>query len=164
MKKWYTVKAKHNIEIEKDGKKNTKRVNETFLLPAISFTDAEARINKEIGQTQNSMLVVHAMSVTDITDVFRVNNANLDVEYHWYLCKAVLLPQVEEGEKPVRLKQTYMVEATSVNDASNRVDERLGDSMFEFETTNIALSPIVDVFHPDLDKELSRVTIEVDAE
>jgi len=161
---WYTVKAKYNKEIIRDGEKDSKRANESFLLPAVSFTDAEARINKEIGQAQDSQLHVHAMSTTDITEVFRANNTNLDVEYFWYLCKIVLLPEVDEDEKATKIKQTYMVEATSFNNASNRVDEKLDDSMFNYEITNIALSPIVDVLHPELDKELSRVTVEIDAE
>ena len=157
MKKWFTVKTKYNKTIITQDGEDSKRVSETFLIPAVSFTDAELRINKEIGQTKNSELSVQAMSVTEITDIFRSNNDEGD----WWLCKIVILPEVEEGEKPAaKIKQSYMVEANSVNSASTRVAEKLNDAMFTYEITNIALSLIVNVFHQDLDVEISRETVD----
>ena len=155
MIKWYTVKVKYNKKGQ-DGEES-KRVSESFLLPAVSFTDAEARIHKEIGQTADGEFAVNAMSVTEIQDVIRNTEGG-----QWYMCKITIT--YEDDDKVTKVKQNYMVEGMSVQNASNSIDEKLSDAMFDYETTNVALSPIMDVFYPDLDKELSRVTVEIDAE
>ena len=131
----------------------SKKVNEAFLLQAVSFTDAEARINKEIGQTADGEFLVHAMSVTEVQDIFRHNDGG-----QWYLCKITI--SYEDGDKVTKVKQSYMVEGLTVQEATASLDEELEDAMFEYETTNVALSPIVDVLHPDLDVEISRTSAE----
>ena len=151
MKRWYTVKVKYNKKSEEEGK-DPKKVNEAFLFQAVSFTDAEARINKEIGQTAVGEFLVHSMSITEMTDVVRGDGGS------WYTCKTI--SEYEDDGKKYKDKYSYMVEAESVNHASDMLDESLKDAMFTYEITNVALSPVVDVFHPDLDIELSRTTVE----
>lgn len=153
---WYTVKVKYNKKGQNG--EESKRVSESFLLPAVSFTDAEARINKEVGQTADGEFSVNAMSVTEIQDVFRNTEGG-----QWYMCKITI--SYEDGDKVTKVKQAYMVEGTSVQDASNSIDTQLKGVMFDYETTNVALSPIMDVFYPDLDVELSREPVaEIDGE
>lgn len=147
MIKYYTVKVKYN----KKGQagEESKKVSESFLLPAVSFTDAEARIHKEIGQTADGEFAVNAMSVTEIQDVFRNTEGG-----QWYMCKITIA--YEDDGKIAKVKQNYMVEGMTVQGASKSIDEQLKDVMFEYEITNVALSTIIDVFYPDLDVELSR--------
>lgn len=149
MRRWYTVKVKYTKTIQKNEEETTKTVNESFLLPAVSFTDAEARIHKEVGESAGGEFLVNSMSVIDVTEIFRNSDGG-----SWYLCKTV--SEYEEEGKITRTKYTYMVEAASVKDASGKLDQRLSDAMFDYEITNIALSPVVDVFYEDLDVELSR--------
>jgi len=151
MIKWYTVKTKY-IKKGNEGEES-KKVTESFLLPAVSFTDAEARIHKEIGQTAEGEFSVNAMSVTEIQEVIRNTEGG-----QWYMSKIAI--SYEDDGKVTKVKQNYMVEGMSVKQASNSIDEKLNDAMFDYEITNVALSSIVDVFYPDLDKELSRVSIE----
>jgi len=135
----------------------SKKANEAFLLPAVSFTDAEARINKEIGQTADGEFLVHAMSLTEVQDIFRNDEGG-----QWYNCKITIT--YEDDDKVTKVKQNYMVEAMSVQAATLKVDEELKDAMFEYETTATSFSPIVDVFYQDLDREISRTPVETSAE
>ncbi len=151
MQRWYTVKVKYNKK-GNEGEES-KKVNEAFLLPAVSFTDAEARINKEIGQSADGEFLVHAMSLTEIQDIFRNSDGG-----QWYLCKITIA--YEDDGKVTKVKQNYMVESTSVQEATNSLDKNLEDALFDYETTNVALSPIIDVFYQDLDKEISRTYAE----
>lgn len=150
MNKWYTVKVKYGKKSE-DGQE-PKKVNEAFLLPAVSFTDAEARINKEIGQAAAGEFLVHAMSVTEITEIIRNNEGG-----QWYL-GSITISNEDDNGKVSKTKQNYMIEAMSVKDATTNLENELEDAMFEFETTKVAISTIVDVFYQDLDVELSRTT------
>jgi hypothetical protein len=155
MQRWYTVKVKYNKKGQ--GNEDSKKVNEAFLLPAVSFTDAEARINKEIGQTADGEFLVHAMSLTEVQDIFRNEDGG-----QWYMCKITI--SYEDNGKVTKVKQNYMVEALSVQDATTSLDSQLEDAMFDYETTNVALSNIIDVFYQDLDREISRTPLEESAE
>lgn len=148
MQRWYTVKVKYNKKGEEG--QEPKKVNEAFLLPAVSFTDAEARINKEIGQTATGEFLVHAMSVTEITEIIRNNEGG-----QWYLGKITIAHEDDNG-KINKTKQNYMIEAMSVKDATTNLENELEDAMFDFETTGVSASPIVDIFYQDLDVEISR--------
>jgi hypothetical protein len=152
MNRWYTVKVKYNKKSE-DGQE-PKKANEAFLLPAVSFTDAEARINKEIGQTATGEFLVHAMSVTEITEIIRNNEGG-----QWYL-GGITISDEDDNGKVSKTKQNYMIEAMSVKDATTNLEKELEDAMFEFETTKVAVSTIVDVLHADLDVEISRTSAE----
>jgi len=152
MNRWHTVKVKYNKKAE-DGQE-PKKVNEAFLLPAVSFTDAETRINKELAQTAAGEFLVHAMSITEITEIIRNNEGG-----QWYLGKITISDEDDNG-KVHKTKQNYMIEAMSVQDATTNLENELEDAMFEFETTGVALSPIIEVLYEDLDVELSRTTAE----
>ena len=158
MRRWYTVKVKYTKKIEKNGEEDYKKVNEAFLLPAVSFTDAEARITKEIGKTAAGEFLVHAMAVTEVTDIIRNTEGG-----QWYLGKITISHEDDNG-KTSKTKQNYMIEAMSVQDATSNLENELEDAMFDYETTGIALSPIIDVFYEDLDVEISRTPAEESAE
>jgi len=155
MQRWYTVKVKY-MKKGQEGEES-KKANEAFLLPAVSFTDAEARINKEIGQAADGEFLVHAMSLTEVQDIFRNTEGG-----QWYACKITIT--YEDDGKITKVKQNYMIEGMSVQDATTRLDEELKDAMFDYETTNVALSPIIEVFYQDLDREISRTPVEENAE
>lgn len=151
MKRWYTVKVKYNKKVQKNnGEEALKKVNESYLIPAVSFTDAETIINKEVGKSATGEFLVHAMSVTDVMDIFRYEDSG-----YWYMCKITIEYQDDKGNIS-KEKQNYMVEASSVDEANRRLEERLSDAMFSYKTTNVSLSKIIDVFHPNLDVEISR--------
>jgi hypothetical protein len=152
MNKWYTVKVKYNKKSE-DGQE-PKKANEAFLLPAVSFTDAEARINKEIGQTAAGEFLVHAMSVTEITEIMRNDEGG-----QWYL-GSITISEEDDNGKVHKTKQNYMIEAMSIKDATTSLENELEDAMFDFETTKVAVTTIVDVFYEDLDVEISRTSVE----
>jgi hypothetical protein len=152
MNKWYTVKVKYNKKSE-DGQE-PKKANEAFLLPAVSFTDAEARINKEIGQTAAGEFLVHAMSVTEITEIMRNEEGG-----QWYL-GGITISEEDDNGKAHKTKQNYMIEAMSIKDATTSLENELEDAMFDFETTKVAVTTIVDVFYENLDVEISRTSVE----
>lgn len=157
MRRWYTVKVKYTKKIEKDGQEDYKQVTESFLLPAVSFTDAEARITKEIGKSAQGEFLPSAMSVTEIVEVFRNANGG-----QWYQCKITISYEDDNG-KISKSKQNYMVESTSVQEAASMLDEKLESAMFDYEITSTTLTNIMDVFHDDLDVEISRTTVQDNA-
>ena len=134
-----------------------KRVSEPYLLAAMTFTDAEARIYEELGQIIRGEFNVVGIARTEIHDIFAYDDADV-----WYKCKVRYESMDAESEKARKVNQNFLVSAGSVKEAFERIQESLSTLMVDFEIPSIVVSPIVEIFPyaEDLDRELSRKPIE----
>lgn len=141
MNSWFTVKVKYTKQLE-DG--TFKRVSEPYLVAAMTFTDAEARIYEELGSLIRGEFVVTGITRTDFHDIFHYEDADV-----WYKCKITYEAGGdggEEGAKAKKVSQNFIVTAHSVKDAYERLKESLGGMMIDYVIPSITISPIVDVF------------------
>lgn len=154
MNNWFTVKVKYTKQLE-DG--TLKRVTEPYLLAAMTFTDAEARIYEELGEMIRGEFTVTGIARTEIHDIFHYEDADV-----WYKVKVIYETTDPDASKSKKTSQNFLVSAHSIKDAFERIKESLSTLMVDFEIPNIAVSPIVDIFpfREELDKELSRRPIE----
>jgi hypothetical protein len=154
MNSWFTVKVKYTKQLE-DG--TFKRVSEPYLVAAMTFTDAEARIYEELGSLIRGEFIVNGITRTDFHDIFHYEDADV-----WYKCKITYEAGAdggEEGAKAKRVAQNFIVTAHSVKDAYERLKESLGGMMIDYVIPSITVSPIVDVF-PFGDESEDRVAVD----
>jgi hypothetical protein len=154
MNSWFTVKVKYTKQLD-DG--TFKRVSEPYLLAAMTFTDAEARIYEELGALIRGEFLVTGISRTDIHDIFHYEDSDV-----WFKCKINFESGAdggEEGAKAKKVSQNFLVSAHSVKEAYERLHESLGGMLIDFQIPNIAVSPIVDIF-PFGDEGEDRVAVE----
>ena len=154
MNNWFTVKVKYTKQLDNGA---LKRVSEPYLLAAMTFTDAEARIYEELGQIIRGEFNVVGIARTEIHDIFAYDDADV-----WYKCKVRYESMDAESEKARKVNQNFLVSAGSVKEAFERIQESLSTLMVDFEIPSIVVSPIVEIFPyaEDLDRELSRKPIE----
>jgi hypothetical protein len=138
MNNWFTVKVKYTKQLENG---TFKRVSEPYLLAATTFTDAEARIYDELGSSIRGEFTVTGISRTDIHDIFQYDDADT-----WFKAKITYDKIDEEGEKQKSISQNFLVSAANVKEAYERIEESLSTLMIDFKITNIAVSPIVEIF------------------
>jgi hypothetical protein len=138
MNNWFTVKVKYTKQLENG---TFKRVSEPYLLAAMTFTDAEARIYDELGSTIRGEFTVTGIARTDIHDIFQYDDADT-----WFKAKITYDKIDEEGEKQKSISQNFLVSAVNVKEAYERIEESLSTLMIDFKITNIAVSPIVEIF------------------
>jgi len=158
MNTWFTVKVKYTKQLE-DG--TFKRVSEPYLLAAMTFTDAEARIYEELGSIIRGEFTVTNIARTEYHDIFYYEDADL-----WYKCKVTYQSEgdgleIESDLNPKKVKkvsQNFLVTATSVKEAFERIQESLSTLMVDYQIPSIMLTPIVDIFpfNEELDVELER--------
>ncbi len=150
MYNWFTVKVKYTKQLENG---EFKRVSEPYLLAAMTFTDAEARIYEELGTLIKGEFDVVGISRTEIHDIFAYDDADV-----WYKCKVTYEREEGDSEKTKKVAQNFLVSAHSVKDAFDRIKESLSTLMVDFLIPSIIVSPIVEIFPPteNLDKEISR--------
>jgi uncharacterized membrane protein len=154
MNSWFTVKVKYTKQLE-DGR--LKRVTEPYLLDAVSFTDAEARIYEELGSQITGEFIITNIAKTDYADIFYYEDAD-----DWYKCKLNYISIDADSGKEKKVSNNFLVTAGSVKEAYDRIKESLSEMTVTFEISSIMLSPIVEVmpYNPDLDVELERRPIE----
>ena len=150
MNNWFTVKVKYTKQLDNGA---LKRVSEPYLLAAMTFTDAEARIYEELGQIIRGEFNVVGITRTEIHDIFAYDDVDI-----WYKVKVRYEAVDGDSEKARKVNQNFLVSAESVKQAYERIQESLSTLMVDFEIPSIIISPIVEIFPytEELDKELSR--------
>ena len=154
MNTWFTVKVKYTKQLEDGG---FKRVSEPYLLAAMTFTDAEARIYEELGNVIRGEFVVTGIARTELNDIFAYDDCDT-----WYKCKVTFVNYDADSEKGKKVSQNFLVSADSVKEAFERMTENMKGLMAEFSIPSIVLSPIVEIFPyaEELDKEVGRRPLE----
>jgi hypothetical protein len=157
MNSWFTVKVKYTKQLE-DG--TFKRVSEPYLVAAMTFTDAEARIYEELGALIRGEFIVTGIARTDIHDIFHYEDADV-----WYKCKIMYEAGGDgselDGAKAKKVSQIFLISAHSVKEAYERLKESLGGLMIDFVIPSIIVSPIVDIF-PFGDEGEDRTAVEIE--
>lgn len=150
MNNWFTVKVKYTKQLDNG---QFKRVSEPYLLAAMTFTDAEARIYEELGALIRGEFNVVGITRTEIHDIFAYDDADV-----WYKCKITYESQAGDEEKAKKVAQNFLVSAHSVKDAYERLKESLSSMLVDFQIPTITISPIVEIFpyKENLDREVER--------
>lgn len=138
MNSWFKVKVKYTKQLESGS---FKRVSEPYLLSAMTFTDAEARIYEELGTFIRGEFTVMGISREEIQDIFQYDDAET-----WFMCKVSYDNIDEETDKKKTLSQKFLVSAKTVKESYERIEESLATLMIDFQITSIIASPIVEIF------------------
>lgn len=150
MSNWFTVKVKYTKGLDNGS---FKRVSEPYLLAAMTFTDAEARIYEELGPMIKGEFTVVGIARTELHDIFVYDDAET-----WYKCKVRYENFDADSEKSRMVSQNFLVAAESVKQAFDRIQESLAGMMVDFDIPSITISPIVDIFPytEEMDREIER--------
>ena len=140
MNNWFTVKVKYTKQLENG---TFKRVSEPYLLAAMTFTDAEARIYEELGAIIRGEFNVVGIARTELHDIFHYEDSDV-----WYKCKITFESEGggEDGGKAKKVAQNFLISAHSVKDAYERMKESMQGMLVDFQIPSIIVSPIVEVF------------------
>lgn len=154
MNSWYTIKVKFTKEFT-DG--TLKRVTEPYLVNSLSFTEAEARIYKEVGEYVRGEFLVTSIAKTDFADIFHYDDAD-----RWYKAKVSYVTEDADSGKEKKINNNYLVSAHNLKEAYERIEESLKGLMVTFEIPTIALTQIIEIFpyDPSAVEDMGEVTTE----
>lgn len=138
MNSWFTVRVKYTKQLENG---TLKRVTEPYLLAAMTFTDAEARIYEELGTYIRGEFMVVGIARTDLSDIFQYEDSAT-----WFKCKITYGIEEEDGDKKKKVAQNFLVSAPDVKEAYGRMEESLAGLMIDYQVLSIVSSPIVEIF------------------
>ena len=153
MAKYFECKIRYEKQITDPNDKDCgklKKVTESYLVDALSYTEAEARITKEVAQYIKGEYSITNIKQAKIAElIFRED----DLCEEWFYVK-IKITVVDESRGTERLvPQTLLVRGESVEDALKRFKEAFKDSMSDYIITSISASPILEYFKYELTVE-----------
>ena len=148
MSNWFECKVKYQ-KVDENGKQMG--VSELYMVDAVSFTDAESRITKELEDYAGlGEFIVASIKTTNYAEI--IPNESGD---RWFKCKAVFISFDEKSGKERRTSSSILVQATDVKDAYEMLSKALSTSISDFTIPMVQESSIMDIFGilHDFDKE-----------
>ena len=141
MNTWFECTAKY-IKMDESGRE--KKVSETYLLDAVSFTEAESRIYKELQTMVSGEFAVSKIAKTRITEIIPSDDGD-----RWYKAKVAFITVDEESGKEKRVAQNVLVFSDNIKDVYDQIIVAMQGMMADFEISGINESTIMDVFPYD---------------
>ncbi len=139
---WFECKVKYERMMDNGM---MKKVNEPYLVDALTFTEAEARIIEELKPRISGDYSVASEKKTKISEVFFNETGD-----RWYLVKVNMITYDERTEKEKKTMQQMLVQAVDIDDALDKFKEGMKGTMSDMEIAAVQETLIMDVFPIDL--------------
>lgn len=145
MANWFECKVRYDKLQE--GGTTVKKVTETFLIDALSFTEAEARIIEERTPYISGEFSVAAVKRTKIAEIFYNDSGD-----KWYQVKWLITTIDEKAAaagKPVQEKKVAvlnLVQASTLQEAIEEFEKNMKTTMADYEIAAVNETPILDVY------------------
>ena len=135
---WYECKIKY-VRIDEDDR--TKTFNQAYLFDALSFTEAEARVNEVMREYISTEFKITNIKVANFSEICPNENGD-----RWFKCKLSCITLDEEKGTERRSNSYILVQANDVKDAYDVLSASLTETISNFEIPSVTESPILDVF------------------
>ncbi len=118
-----------------------RKVTESYLVDALTFTEAEARTVEEMQPYISGELSVSAVKKTKISEIFFKEGAGKN-----YLVKVAFITLNEKSGFEKRSVSQILVQADCFIEAYNNFQDKMKDTMSDYEIIGINETQILEVF------------------
>lgn len=134
---WYECRVKYEKTLETGTQK---KVTETYLIDALSCSEAESRIIAELAPCIVGEFSVKSVKEVHFSEMF--NDPNGD---KWYRAKVMYLTIDEKSCREVRNASYMLIQAESFDQAKKNLDKGMKGTMSDWELNTISETNIIDV-------------------
>lgn len=138
---WFECKVRYD-QMQENGL--MKKVTEQYVVDALSFSEAEARIVEAVAPYVNGEYEVTDVKKAAYKEVLFVEDDCTDTR--WFKAKLAFIYLDERTAKEKRTSVTYLVQATSFDNAVQNINAAMQGTMIDYEKSNITETKIIDVF------------------
>lgn len=135
---WFECKVKFDKMMD-DGIQKT--VTEAYLVDALSFTEAEARITEEMQPYISGDFSVSAVRRVNLSDIFYKEGGD-----RWYKVKTNFITIDEKTAVEKRTASFQMVQACDFSQALSVFMDGMKGTLADFEIASITETMLMDVF------------------
>jgi len=140
---WFECKIKFDKNI--GGEEGVARVSETYLVDAMSFTEAEERITKEMTPFISGDFEVSNIRKIRITEMFQNPAAD-----RWYRAKVNTVVFNEEKQTEKTVSEAMLIQASTLKDALQTLEQGMKNTLATWEVISLLETPIMDVYFYNL--------------
>lgn len=145
MAQWIKTSVRFDKTMENGA---VKKVTEPYLVDALSFTEAEARIIEEVTPFISGEFTVSAVKKSKVSEIFWDESGD-----RWYQVKSAFITIDEKTGAEKRSNTVFMVQASNFKNAYDNFMQGMKGSIADFEIISITETPIMDVFKAKLTEE-----------
>ena len=138
--KFYEVKIQYQKTLE-DGKE--KKVTEQYVVEALSFTEAEARIIKEMTPYISGEFDVVSEKIAPYNEIFLSDKSDDD---KWFISKVAFITIDEKTAKEKKQTFRYLVQAETSEKAMDYTKEMFSHGMSDYSIDAVQDTPTLEVF------------------
>lgn len=150
MNNWFECK----VSYEKAGEDGLLTgVAESYLVDALSFTEAEKRITQEIEPFLTGDFTVVSIKKVKINEII---DSEQETDDRWWKAKVMLTSIDEEKEVERTIATTVYVKAANINTAIEYIDKQMESSVYPYRIVNITETLIYDVYYYSLAHEVEK--------
>ncbi|MDD6553472.1 MAG: DUF4494 domain-containing protein [Prevotellaceae bacterium] len=137
---WFETKVRYEKTMD-DGQQ--KPVTEMYVVDALSFSEAEAKIMDEMSAYVSGEMKIKDIKPASYGEIFFSDD---DKDDRWYKAKLQFITIDEKTEKEKRSNVTYLVQAGSISTAIKHIDEVMSKAMIDYDSVAVQETKILDVF------------------
>lgn len=139
-KEWFECKVRYDKTLETGL---LKKVTESYLVDALSFTEAEERFLEEIEPMMSGGYSVSDIKRAKIAELFESIDTTDD---KWYKAKVAYIAYDEKKGVEKRTNQIMLIQAKDLRVAVKNLDKGMQGTLGDWDIISIAETPIMDIF------------------
>lgn len=137
---WYECKIRYEKTTETGEQK---KVSELYAVDALSFTEAESNIIKEMSDFIQGVFEVKGIKEAPYGEIFFSDNTFDD---KWFKVKLCFITLDEKTEKVKKSNVLYLVQANNIKNAISNVEAVMSKTMIEYTIKSVTETQIFDVY------------------
>lgn len=138
---WFECKVRFEKTMENGL---LKKVTETYLVDALTFTEAERRFIEEMTPYISGEFTVTDIKRARLAEVIESIDASAD---RWFKTKVAFITLDEKTGAEKRTAQLILVQATDFRDAVENLEKGMKGTLGEWVIVSLTETPIMDIFH-----------------
>lgn len=140
MNSWFECKVRYE-KTQENG--TVKKVTEPYLVDALSFTEAETRITKEITPYMAGEFEVSDIKRVRYSEIFESTEETAD---KWFECKLEFITLDERSGNEKRSNSCVLVQAANLRDAMKKLEISMSTTMVDYNALSIKETALMDVY------------------
>lgn len=137
---WFECKIRYD-KVDESGV--NKSVTETYVVDALSFTEAEKSIIEEMESFVSGEFEVKDIKKATYTEIFFSDDSSAD---KWFKVKLQFITLDDKSGKEKKSSVTYILQSDTFNNAVSSIAEVMNGSMMDYITANVQETSIMDVY------------------
>ena len=140
MHTWFECKIRYEKMMENGM---IQKVTEPYLVDALSFTEAEARIIEEVTPFITGEFTVSDIKRANYSELFVSDEEAAD---RWFKCRLFFIILDEKSGAEKKTASFVLVQAADLRDAVRKLDEGMKGTMADYQIGAVTETAIVDVY------------------